>query len=534
MSAYYVVQSGDASSIFQRWADIERHAKRGPEGIRIFAFSSEVEATEHLLQSASDSTAFSVPHVDKKRRRSSEERSTAVIEIDDDATEEMSAALDVPSAPVAVPMAAPVTVRAAESLSADQQHVFNLVKSGRSVFFTGAAGTGKSFLFRQIKDYLIALHGANAVGVTATTGAAAVNVRGVTIHSLTGLGIGEGTIEAICARANANRVVKKKIQELRWLMVDEISMLSKHMMTAADAVFKHIRGNRQPFGGVRVVLTGDFLQLPPVTRDGAPIEYAFDSEAWAAAVPNMYALQIPHRQKDSTLIAALNDMRRGVFSARVCSLLLSRVNADVESPVKLYPHKATVDAENERELALLPGEPVVFEADDRFSNQLSSTKRQAIEKNWPVDSRVELKVGAAVVLLRNVDLESGLCNGSQGTVVSFTKVGTRAPIVKFRNGVLRTMGPATFDVTEFDVVLATRKQVPLALAYAITIHKAQGMTLQAVRCNVSRAFAPGQVYVCLSRTPTVDGLSLDAMPVSIEADQRAVQFHRSIGDCKEC
>jgi ATP-dependent DNA helicase PIF1 len=568
MSIVYVVKSGDKISSFLEWGEIERFVPKGVEGISIFAFSSTEEADAFIFAPTLD--PVSMPHappvftvsrffptppddvddeadtreVQKKRKRQEDESlhaissfalqpvepSVIVIEEDDDdptlfREKEMQKSVS--------ELLIPYEPKVQEELSADQKHVFDLVKARRSIFFTGAAGTGKSFLFRKIREYLISIHGVECVGVTATTGAAAINVRGITIHSYAGLGIGEGTIEEMCAKARANKLAKKRIENCRVLMIDEISMLTKKLFTATDAIFKKIRGRSAPFGGVQLVLAGDFLQLPPVNKTNEPNEYAFDSHAWLAAVPEMFALQVPHRQTEATFFGALNDMRRGKLTPIVREMLLPRVNAKVELPVKLYPHVQTVEAENRRQLDLIRSEPMTFTATDTISNILSPDRRQALQQTLdklPVDSTLTLKNGALVVLLRNLDLQNGLCNGAQGKVVGFSRMSHSAPIVQFRNGVTKEIPALAFEIEEGGVVLAARKQVPLALAYALTIHKAQGMTLDAVQCDVSRAFAPGQAYVALSRTRTLEGLSLDSMPSIIEADPRAVKFHRDIGD----
>jgi ATP-dependent DNA helicase PIF1 len=424
-------------------------------------------------------------------------------------------------------------------LSADQRRVLDMVLSGDSVFFTGAAGTGKSFLINCIIEELQKRK--KVVAVTASTGAAAVNIGGVTIHSMSGIGLGKEAASVLGPRSLNFKKARENIQKCNTLIIDEISMISGETFDKLEYVFRYVRCKglgvmkAAPWGGVQLILSGDFLQLPPVQKMGEKdVQFAFESAAWRTSIKRMCVLRNQHRQSDETFIRALEELRHGVLSGSTRDLLQSRVRAVVDSPVLLFSRTVDVDRENERGLREL-GDAMQqeFTSKDFYHSSLSKEQIERIKGFWPIEEKIVLKVGARVMLLRNIAVKVGLCNGAQGEITAFSfnsVMNCMLPRVKFRNGIEMTMFPEKWESKEDQLVLASRMQIPLVLAYALTIHKSQGCTLDNAQCNISDTFAGGQAYVAVSRTRSLAGLSISGVPSSFRVNERAVQFHRSFGD----
>ena len=450
----------------------------------------------------------------------------------------------------------------ASELSGEQAAAAARVVQGESVFITGAAGTGKSHLLRYIIQELSRLHSTEgAVAVTAPTGIAAVNIGGVTIHSWAGIGLGRGDPAKILARVQKSSKASCNWGLCRILVVDEISMLSSELFDLLDFIGKTVRARSEAFGGIQLVLCGDFAQLPPVTNLSRP--YCFQGAAWARSglETGTITLQHPHRQAtDPEFVAMLNELRRGVCSAEIsnklaaCHVSVKPKPTDGILPTKLYCTNRDVDAENSQRLAELAGQARAFPAHDTFKGTGSDGKaeeqlRTTLGKK--VATELELKVGAQVVLLRN--LSQYLANGSRGVVVGFDaaasggagsagyyaalaqpQVGSRAlsiqrdlffrvqstictqyayavpsqhpsllswrvimmhqmllPRVQFDCGITQTIETAEFWQGSGGGSL-TRWQLPLKLGWALTVHRAQGMTLSRVELQVDGAFGESQ------------------------------------------
>lgn len=431
-----------------------------------------------------------------------------------------------------------------EGLDPDQTNVVQHVIRGESLFFTGRAGSGKSFLISRIGDILKKKYGKDRVAITASTGSAAVNIGGTTIHSWMGIGLGKGTCESLGKQVQATPKARDRIKRCFTLILDEIGTVKKELFDKFEYVCRYVRSIKKDaasvasapwFGGIQVILVGDFLQLPPVVtnEDTDSGMYAFVSEAWKIGIKYTLVLRNHHRQVDPTFVQLLDDARHGVLSDDSRTILRQCVNRPLEFPVHLYSRRNDASERNKRELDAIDSPLKIYKADDCYDSLLHQSRVESLKKNWQVDEEVVLKKGARVLLLRNMDLERGLCNGSQGVIVDFKADkggGRQFPEVLFRNGQQRLIAPETFTVEEFGMPIAVRVQVPLTLAYALTIHKSQGMTLDAAICDISNTFANGQAYVAMSRTRTLEGLSLKSVPLTIHADPSAVEFHRSIGD----
>ncbi|EGG19237.1 DNA helicase [Cavenderia fasciculata] len=350
-----------------------------------------------------------------------------------------------------------------------------IVEGGKNVFFTGSAGTGKSVVIKHTVAQLREKHGIGTVHVTAASGIAAVNIGGVTLHSFAGIGYGQGTVTQLAVGIAKRKKYEKRWRECKVLIIDEISMIDSELFDKLEQVARI-------FGGIQLCLCGDFFQLPPVLGN-----YAFESEAWH----KLYSEAIDLLHKCNRPL----DISNGVL------------------PTKLYTTNADVDSENNVALAALPGETVSFTSIDSGCKELI----EALDKDCPAPRELNLKVGAQVVLLRKPDGQSKLVNGSRGVVVEFVEPkATRllkakstswaeknalVPVVLFNDGSRVRIKPSEWGI--WSEKKATRQQLPLKLAWALTIHRAQGLTLDKIECRLQQAFANGQAYVALSRAKTL-------------------------------
>ncbi|KAB5591226.1 DNA repair and recombination protein pif1 [Ceratobasidium theobromae] len=461
----------------------------------------------------------------------------------------------------------------APRLSQEQEHVLNKVLEGESVFFTGSAGTGKSVLLRAI---IQALGGpSDEVAVTASTGIAAVNIGGQTLHSFAGVGLGKAPMELLIKRAKQNPLIKLRWLKVKVLIIDEISMVDAVWFDCLDELAQKIRKIKQPFGGIQLVVCGDFFQLPPVPDRGeginnAPASFVFDSFSWDNCIKTKISLTQVFRQKDPQLVKLLNDAREGVVSPASAALLrsLSRpiYYPDNIGPTEIYPTREQANQANMRQLDRLPGDCTSYISHDAYGkNDLGDPVRPEraarLLAEMIVPKRLQVKVGAQVMCVRNVS-HMGVVNGSAGRVVGFmrpaevrgkndsqwrvvsslelaprnenddqlrvwpTRVSGRTtrskrereayedtewPVVEFPGGIYAMMGPVLFTVETRQGTIEARRlqlQVPLILAWALTVHKSQGQTLDRVKIDLKRTFEKGQAYVALSRCTSLDGLEV--------------------------
>lgn len=385
-----------------------------------------------------------------------------------------------------------------------QNEALKILKSGHNVYLTGAAGSGKTYLLNKFIRHL-AEQKVN-VAVTASTGIAATHMNGITIHAWSGIGIlRTAAVSQIQAIAKKKRLEKKYINT-EVLVIDEISMLDADRLDLLDQLARFIRKNQEPFGGMQVVLCGDFFQLPPVKRPDEPLpRFAFKSSVWDAMQLKVCYLDEQHRQEDDILTRILNAIRNGSTNDALTNYLNKVVAANLSSDsgkgVRLYPRNLNVDAENERELSKLPGEPHVYQTQSEGIPEFA----KALSKNCLAPEQLLLKKGAAVMFVKN-NFESGYVNGTLGRVSGFNE--EHYPVVTLLNGRKIVAEPATWSVEENGKTLATNKQIPLRLAWAITVHKSQGMTLEAAQIDLRQCFEVGMGYVAFSRVRSLSGLKL--------------------------
>ncbi|GAA5841864.1 hypothetical protein JCM3766R1_005592 [Sporobolomyces carnicolor] len=457
-------------------------------------------------------------------------------------------------------------------LSPEQQMVHKLVvDDGRSVFFTGSAGTGKSVLLREIISSLKRKHrgNADAVAVTASTGMAACNIGGTTIHSFAGIGIGGDSAAKLIERVRKNRNANAKWQRCKVLVVDEVSMVDGILFDKLAEIGTALkkRGSKssaataKPFGGIQLVVTGDFFQLPPVTKGTMPT-FAFEAKAWQSAIDHTVNLTQVFRQKDTTFIDMLNEMRFGQLTADSISKFkgLSReLTYNGVEPTELFPMRHQVDSANQNRLRALRGEEVEFKSEDWAGDKSADQmKSDTYLNNFMAPERLVLKIGAQVMLIKNLD--TTLVNGTVGTVVGFgvpeleddpgddliekttselrnqARVAAalaagkieKSPMIDWQTpaGIERKiMAREEFKVEDNQGRrLASRKQYPIILAWAMSIHKSQGQTIARVKVDLGKVFEKGQSYVALSRATSLDGLQV------LNFDARKVLAHQKVID----
>ncbi len=419
-------------------------------------------------------------------------------------------------------------------LSAEKQEIINSIEDGQNIFVTGGAGTGKSYLLNFVKRHFQD----RGLAVTASTGIAAVNISGVTIHSWSGIGLANLPISEIVKNIFSARMnkVRNKILRSKILAIDEISMISAQTFDIIDQVLRQVRQENLPMGGMQILLFGDFLQLPPVTKNSdnqESQEFCFNSEAWQSLNFNIFQLKEIYRQTDSKFIKILNNLRFNNLDQQDYKLLESRVNASDNNvaikPTILTSHNFRADAINYDELKNIPSEEKTFEAiysGDKF-------KVMFLQKNCIAPAILRLKIGSQVMMIKNCYQKEGIINGSLGVVKDFSK-NKNYPIVEFNNGKIIKISPEEWAVEKFDEnkkVLKTEasvSQIPLILSWAITIHKSQGLTLDKISCDLSNIFSAGQAYVALSRARSLDGVFIKSIDFNkIFADEKAVQFYKN-------
>ncbi|VEU19918.1 DEKNAAC100769 [Brettanomyces naardenensis] len=520
------------------------------------------------------------------------------------------------------------------TLSEEQNAVIELARSGRSIFYTGSAGTGKSLLLKSLIKALRAQHPSGAVAVTASTGLAACNIGGQTLHSFTGIGLGEGEAAALLKKVKRQQKARERWKNLEVLIIDEISMIDGELFGKLDFIARKMKKNNLPFGGIQLIVCGDFYQLPPVVKGSDPV-FAFESDSWKRDIDFTIVLRKVFRQQgDKDFVRMLNEVREGHISPATVrkfkALERPLENRNGVIPAQLFPTRREVDQANRLMLRRIDGPEVVFESLDGGSLADEKT-RERLLGNFLAPKMISLKKGAQVMMVKNID--DTLVNGSLGKVLDFidpdtysfykmlqdydgvlsedtekelmkvaqrsaadsgaaaknlvqnsemlddlldesifsfmkdisdgshpvpesvkenvdrkralvaqlysSSKGRRMPLVRFilSDGSTRDVlvEPEEFSVEdEFSKPIVSRTQIPLILAWSLSIHKAQGQTLPLVRIDLRHVFEKGQAYVALSRATSRRGLQISNFdPSKISAHERVIDFYKSLMGSEE-
>lgn len=415
-------------------------------------------------------------------------------------------------------------------LTPSQSHFADVFFHGDNCLLSGEAGSGKSYLVKALVNFL-RQHRIN-VAVTGSTGVASFNIGGQTLHSFAGLGLADEPADQLIASVRKKEKVRQRIRSTHVLFLDEISMIKGDLLDKVNAVFRAIRFSNEPFGGCQVVFIGDWLQLAPVFKGQEMQELAFESLAWRAADIQTVVLKEQMRQQtDKVLLNVLNDIRTGNTSS--LHLLDARIDApfpkDGIEPVRIFCKNVDVDGHNKERLRMLSTPAKVFQASDTGSDYHLAS----LDKNCPAPKWLELKVGAQVMLLKNENIDLGLCNGSIGIVKEFVNGGVKVQFPKTAAIITHN----EWEMKDQEVgadgkmrakVKATRSQIPLKVCYAVTVHKVQGTTLDRAVVDMAEAFAAGQAYCALSRVRDLESLSIvGSIPKSaIKVDPRCIEFYK--------
>ncbi len=416
-----------------------------------------------------------------------------------------------------------------------QDEAFDILKTGANVFLTGEPGSGKTHMVNRYVAYL--REQGIEPAICASTGIAATHIGGYTIHSWCGIGVKSTLTEYDLDAIGQKEKVVKRVRRAKILIIDEISMLSAQTLDSVDVVLRMLKNSDEPFGGLQVIFVGDFFQLPPVVKamqrsDTFEINYdespngqvmsqspfAFYAQSWRRANPLVCYLEEQHRQDDHVFLNILSGLRRGRVSQEMKNTLASRIT---EAPkknthTKLFPHNANVDRLNDAELEKLPSLPRRYDMRSKGSLLLV----EALKRNCLSPEALLLKVGAKVMFTKN-DPEGEYYNGTLGTVIEFSKLSGH-PIVRLNSNGVIEVDTVEWAVQDGNKKLASIEQLPLRLAWAITVHKSQGMSLDAAIIDLSSAFEYGQGYVALSRIKTLDGLYL------LGLNDRALEVHPEV------
>ena len=407
--------------------------------------------------------------------------------------------------------------RHCSELNAEQQQVMNALWSGSNQFFTGPAGTGKSFVIKYMVDELTEQK--KQFAITSSTSSSAANIGGVTVHSWAGIGLGDAPVEELIRKIRVIPVLRQRWRTIEFWIMDEISILDKDIFTKLDKIGRAVRGKpHTPFGGIKMVICGDYFQLPPISE-----EYAFESPSWAETVNHTIILKEIHRQTESILIDGLNEMRMG----RVSEAFIQAVTKDKDEfyklgngvlPSRLLSKNRDVDEINEQELARLTSEKFTFK----------TKSPQSLDKLFTVPSEITLAVGAQVILVKKAD---GYVNGTRGVITEIQGYGTTNPRiwVKGKDGKSHLVVQKLFEAREQGKVVATRLAFPIRLAWCISIHRSQGQSIDYLDVNLQGVFSPAQSYVAVSRATCLSGLRVTGLCSKVVyCDPKVVAFYASL------
>ena len=386
-----------------------------------------------------------------------------------------------------------------------QQTALKILKTGQNVFLTGSAGTGKTHI---LNEFVLYLKSRKVIPtIVAPTGIAASHLNGQTIHSYFSLGIRDSIDEYFISNLIEKKYLQTRFKKLKVLIIDEISMVSPNIFTSIDKILRAFKQNDNPFGGIQVILSGDFFQLPPISKNNDGKRFAWQSPSWKELDLQTCYLEKKFRQDDNQLIFVLDEIRSGNVSQKSHDILNARLEKDLDidfTPTKLYTHNMDVDKINNNELVSIDSKSQVF----KYTSEGAKSNIEKLFKSALVQEELTLKKDAVVMFIKN-NPEKYYINGTTGVVIDFTKDEQKLPIVKLSNGYVVKVEYEDWKIeNDSGKIQAKISQIPLKLAWAITIHKSQGMTLDAAQIDLSKTFEVGQGYVALSRIKNIEGLKL--------------------------
>lgn len=449
-----------------------------------------------------------------------------------------------------------------EKLSLEQNYAFEQFKKGYNLFITGPGGTGKTKLIQHLIDYASQIK--KKFQVCALTGCASVllNCGARTIHSWSGIRVARGPKDQIVASISRNRKAMRNWKSTKILIVDEVSMMSQKMFEILDEVGKIARNSSAPFGGIQVIFTGDFFQLPPVgtAEEAETVKFCFETPLWKSVFKDVNHIQLTtmFRQKDPVYIEILSQIRQGKLDEKNIQILQKYVKRKYDTlenegiiPTKLFPIRYKADCVNATMFDKIDEDEYHFEHSIKTDckTQLDTGKALSMEqlikcekmtqmereyeterllRDTPCSPLLKLKKGASVICTVNIDMDNSICNGSQGIIVDIVDKGSTTVVVKFVNGITKQISPNYWQSEDYPSIAIS--QYPLSLAWALTIHKIQGATLQMAEIDIGLSvFEYGQTYVALSRIQSLDGLYLSAFqPERIRANPTVVEFYKNI------
>jgi ATP-dependent exoDNAse (exonuclease V) alpha subunit len=409
-----------------------------------------------------------------------------------------------------------------------QTQALDILKTGKNVFLTGSAGSGKTYVLNSYINYLKKHR--IGVGITAATGIAATHLGGTTIHSWSGIGIKDKLSNNDIKSLLKKPYLRKHFHNNDVLIIDEVSMLHAHQLDLINTLCQAFRQSIQPFGGLQVILSGDFFQLPPIGRDNGRTQWVTESEIWQNMDLNVCYLTEQYRQEDIVFLNILNEIRDGKVSENSKKLLFERMNKEIDhklEPTKLYTHNVDVESINLQELSKIRSQPYSYLMQSKGNSKVS----EILKRSCLAPENLIIKKGAKVMFVKN-NFEEGVVNGTIGRIVDFDE--NNFPIVATSTGLDVTAYPTEWMIEEEGKIISQIKQLPLRLAWAITVHKSQGLSLDLAEVDLSKSFTPGMGYVALSRIRSLKGLALKGLnELALQVDQNILESDKQFRSLSE-